>query len=254
MDLFSCKNCIHNPAQGLTMGRGAGFCLQWGSVVERPEQTTCKYLHRKDLPAFLVREAVEEHADELADTRGMVDIYGHERLPLRSMDAGAPAILDPATHVVATYHALESARDVTADRRGELIGLFAGSVDGRTALFHASLVRRGMLGVASWQTRKDLVTALLDEIDSDVFFNDRDLVGLDGGPTDAARAAARWEVAYARLSGIQEFGWHAAMDVFKHPLRDLGDLVAAEDWPGFLHALGAVKNLCLSEMLLTNVA
>jgi hypothetical protein len=238
MDLFSCRNCIHNPAQGLTVGRGAGFCLQWGSVVERPGHTTCKYLHRKDLPAFLVREAVEEHADELSDTRGMVDLHGHDPIPLRAAEPGASPALDPATQVVASYHALDSAQDMTAHRRGELIALFAGSVDGRSALLHASLLRRGMLGAASWKTRKGLVTALLEEVDSDVFFNDKDLIGPD---SHAARAAARWEVAYARLSGIQEFGWHAADDRLKHPLRELGSQIADDDWTGLLGALSMLK-------------
>ena len=62
MDLFTCRNCIYNPTQGLTFGPGPGFCVQWGSLLERPERTTCKYLHRKDLPHFLVRDAQRERA------------------------------------------------------------------------------------------------------------------------------------------------------------------------------------------------
>jgi SOS regulatory protein LexA len=252
MDLFSCRNCIHNPAQGLTVGRGAGFCLQWGSLIERPEQTTCKYLHRKDLPAFLVRRATEEHADELSATRGMVDLHTHAPVAARGYDAGSSSLLDPANHVVASYHALDSGRDMTIERRGELIALFAGCVDGRWALLHASLVRRGMLGAVASQTRTTLVLALLEEVDSDVFFDERDLVAADGSPGDAARAAARWEVAYARLSGIQEFAWHAGDERLKHPLRELGDVVAGEDWPGLIRALAKLKEGWIDAVIAVN--
>jgi SOS regulatory protein LexA len=241
MDLFSCRNCIHNPAQGLTVGRGPGFCLQWGSVIERPEQTTCKYLHRKDLPAFLVRRATEEHADDLSATRGMVDLHGHAPVPARRYVAGSSTLLDPANHVVASYHALDSGGDMTMERRGELIALFAGSVDGRWALLHASLVRRGMLGSVASHTRTTLALALLEEVGSDVFFDERDFVASEGSPGDSTPAAARWEVAYARLSGIQEFAWHAGNERLKHPLRELGGAVAAQDWPELVCALEGLK-------------
>ena len=49
-ELFSCRNCIQNAGQSLTTGHGSGFCLTHNSVIPDPIRTTCKFLHRKDLP------------------------------------------------------------------------------------------------------------------------------------------------------------------------------------------------------------
>src|ERR1700678_3918496 len=73
-ELFSCRNCIHNASQSLNVGRGAGYCLKHDSVLERPEKSTCKYLHRKDLPRFVVDEGLREHAAEFAGFSGIVSL------------------------------------------------------------------------------------------------------------------------------------------------------------------------------------
>src|SRR5262245_27949066 len=65
-ELFSCRNCIRNAGQSLLIGTGSGFCLQYESVIRDPDRTTCKYLHRKDLPCFVVEEGTREHAAEFA--------------------------------------------------------------------------------------------------------------------------------------------------------------------------------------------
>lgn len=237
-DLFSCRNCIHNPAQGLTLGPGAGFCLTWGSIIDRPEQTTCKYLHRKDLPMFLARRGVQEHEEEFSQVAYMADLETHEPLVPRAYDSDAmleAERLDTATRAVAAYHALDSAPDTTAQRRDWTLATFAGAADGRKAMTHASLVRRMLTsgGLTRIWTRR--VLDLLDEIDSDVLFRAIDLLEAGGA------AAARWEVAHARLSCVQEFGWHAAREQLMYPMTELGAHVAEEDWNGFLLALGRLK-------------
>ena len=65
-ELFSCRNCIHNCGQSLNVGRGPVYRLQHDSVIPDPGLITCKYLHRKDLPNFVVDEGVREHAAEFA--------------------------------------------------------------------------------------------------------------------------------------------------------------------------------------------
>ena len=66
--------------QGLSLGRGQGYCLQFGCLIEQPHRTTCKYQHRKDLPIHLVQAGKAEHAAELADTDGPVDLVTKEQL------------------------------------------------------------------------------------------------------------------------------------------------------------------------------
>jgi hypothetical protein len=237
-DLFSCRNCIHNPVQGLTLGRGAGFCLRWGSIIEQPERTTCKYLHRKDLPLFLVREAVQEHAEEFSHAVTMADLESGKSIVLEAYDNdGMPGAerLDTADRAIAAYHELESSRDATAHRRALTVATFAGAADGRKAIAHASLLRRALLdgGLSSLWMRRML--DLIDEVDADVLVPAMDIMEHDG------TMAAKWEVAHARLSGVQELGWHLENDAMKYPMMELGAYAADEDWKGFLTALGGLK-------------
>ncbi|WP_437581297.1 hypothetical protein [Sorangium sp. So ce887] len=237
-DLFSCRNCIHNPAQGLTLGPGAGFCLTWGSILDQPEQTTCKYLHRKDLPMFLARDGIREHEDEFSQVAYMADLETHAPLVPRAYDSDdVPDAerLDNVTRAVAAYHALDSAPDTTVQRRSLTLATFAGAADGRRAMMYASLVRRVLASGAPARMWTRRVLDLLDEIDTDVLFRAADLLEAGGA------AAARWEVAHARLSCIQEFGWHAAREELMYPMMELGAHVAEEDWNGFLLALGRLK-------------
>ena len=78
-ELFSCRNCIHNCGQSLLIGQGSGFCLQHESVIWEPDRTTCKYLHRKDLPYFVVEEGTREHAAEFAGFPFLVSL-DHEKI------------------------------------------------------------------------------------------------------------------------------------------------------------------------------
>ena len=79
-ELFSCRNCIHNCGQSPLIGSGSGFCLQHESVILAPERTTCKYLHRKDLPNFVVDEGTREHAAEFAGFPLLVSLDAKEPL------------------------------------------------------------------------------------------------------------------------------------------------------------------------------
>lgn len=244
MDLFSCRNCIHNPAQGLTLGRGPGFCLQWGSIVADPEQTTCKHLHRKDLPMFLVREAMEEHAEELSGAVAMVDLATHAPIAPRAYDERdlpqAPR-LDLTTRAVAGYHAAASAREATPIQRVGLIATFAGATEARRALVHACLVRRAMLSDLPRSLWLQSVLDLVQELDQRLAVDAGDVVGAAGEPEQIARAAALWETGLARLSGLQEYGWHAAVETLEYPMQELGASVADQDWAGFLLTLGRLK-------------
>ena len=77
-ELFSCRNCIQNCGQSLLIGRGAGYCVKHDTVLFYPERTTCKYLHRKDLPRFVVDEGLREHASEFGGFSGIADLLEHK--------------------------------------------------------------------------------------------------------------------------------------------------------------------------------
>jgi hypothetical protein len=235
MDLFSCRNCIYNPSQGLTLGMGSGYCMKWRSLIERPGQTTCKYLHRKDLPRFLTEESLLEHAEEFAACPSMADLASHEPRAQRAPSENRDASINPLTWEVITCH---SSDDRRLAARFPLF--FAGSVDGERAMVHACLVRGGLhpgpLSAQGW----DWASSLLDDLDRDVFLDGSALLETGTPPGDALQSA-RWEVFFARLSGLQELGWHASIDALKFPMDELGSVVAEQNWSALRDALGLLK-------------
>ncbi|HEU4410439.1 MAG TPA: hypothetical protein VFS43_34610 [Polyangiaceae bacterium] len=240
MGLFTCRNCIHNPAQGLTFGPGPGFCLQWGALLKQPDRTTCKYLHRKDLPHFLVREAQVEHEAEFAANRALADVETHDDVPASAFDDRAlprAERIDPVTRAVANYYTLAAAPTVPLTRRSRLITLFAGSRDARRASAHACLVR----GMGDPQSRHEWfrrILGLIEEVDIEFVVSPSDLIGSG----EASKADVQWEIANIRLAAVQEYGWHLGREELKFPLNsELEALAADQKWDGFMAKLGELK-------------
>ena len=89
----------------------------------------------------------------------------------------------------------------------------------------------------TWFSSYRLIMALIQEVDTEPIFTPEILVGT----SEETNAEARWDVAFCRLSGIQEYGWHAgiealiwASDAVKEGLSDL-------NWNGLMHDLGQIK-------------
>jgi len=221
--------------QGLSLGRGQGYCLQYGSIIEQPDGTTCKYLHRKDLPDHLVHEGTAEHAAELADTYGPVDLVTKKQLLQKKYferDFWDTGTFDPALHAMALYHRPPVAGGPQAVGKWRLIQSYAGSSDARRALAYSSLVRRYMRHCGSWTSSYRLVLAQVEEVPEEVVVTPKQLA--EGADTDDAM----WEVLFCRLSALQEFGWHAGLAALKHPLNGASKKVAAGDWKGAYAELG----------------
>lgn len=224
-ELFSCRNCIHNCGQSLNVGRGPGFCLIHNSVIERPDHTTCKYLHRKDLPHFVVEEGVKEHAAEFTGFSGLVELDSKKPLPRLEYSeryAWEKGSFDPIVNAVAQYHKTEPS--------WILIQAFSGGVDGRRSLVHAALVRRYMDKCDTWTSSYRLMLALMQEIDSQPKFEAHALVIRAG--EDAAEVAedALWDVIFTRLSAVQEYGWHAGLQELMWATDSLNGALSQLDW------------------------
>jgi hypothetical protein len=206
-ELFSCRNCIHNPGQSLLIGPRSGFCLQHDSVIWEPERTTCKYLHRKDLPSFVVDEGTREHAAEFAGFPLLVSFDRKESIdPIRYSEKlrWEKSTFDPIVHIVAQYYKVEP--------RWILISALSGGVDGRRSLAHSSLVRHYMDRCGTWKSSYRLVLGLLEEIDIQPQFGPRELVHAGGISQAEAAEDATWDVFFARLAALQEYGWHAGLE------------------------------------------
>jgi hypothetical protein len=225
-ELFSCRNCIHNCGQSPLIGSGSGFCLQHESVILAPERTTCKYLHRKDLPNFVVDEGTREHAAEFAGFPLLVSLDAKE--PLEQVrysekfrwEKGA---FDPIVHALAQYYRVKP--------RWRFISAFSGGVDGRHALTHSSLVRHYMDHCGTWKSSLRLILGLVQEIDVEPFFDPRTLVRNSDTSESEAAIEATWDVVFARLSALQEYGWHAGLEAVMWASDAVNGGLAELDWP-----------------------
>jgi hypothetical protein len=207
IELFSCRNCIQNCGQSLNIGRGPGYCLQHNSVVVEPDRTTCKYLHRKDLPLFAVDEGAREHAAEFALFSGLVTLDTKtplQRVPYSERFQWEHGSYDPVLHAIAQYFKIAPA--------WAFIQSFSGGLDGRRSLTHASFVRRYLSHCGTWVSSYRLILGLIQEVDSEPLFDKSSIVLMKGDDIKEAKADARWDVVFCRLSGIQEYGWHAGLE------------------------------------------
>ena len=232
--LFSCRNCVHDCGQSLLIGRGVGFCVKHDSVLFRPERTTCKYLHRKDLPRFVVDEGLREHASEFAGFSGIADLAEHtpiERSHYSEKFAWERKQFDPINQSLAQYHKTKPA--------WIFLQAMSGGIDGRRSLAHASLIRRYMDNCGTWRSSYRFVLALVQELPSTPQFLDTDLNTDDAAPDAEIRQDAVWDVFFARLSGIQEYGFHSGIEGLMWATDQLNGAMTSLDWTALTKELDA---------------
>jgi len=151
---------------------------------------------------------------------------------------------DPQLNAIAGYHrrsdALNDEGNEESLPRWRVIQAFSGSIDGRKALGFASLVRRYMHHCDSWWSSYRFILGVIAEIDYEVFFRSDDIRSDNDVSEVEMRELATWEVFYARLSGIQEFGWHASMNSLKFPMRELSAHISSS-WSSIRSVLTGIK-------------
>jgi len=225
-ELFSCRNCIHNCSQSLHIGQGIGFCLKHDSVIREPSQTTCKYLHRKDLPQFVVDEGVREHAGEFAFFPGLVSLTMKqpiERVRYSERFVWEHGSYDPLVNAIAQYY--------KTNPHWAFIQGFTGGTDGRRSLTYSAFVRRYMDTCETWRSSYRLVLALVDEIDEDPRFDTRSIVVRNGDDPDVVMQEALWDVVFTRISGLQEYGYHAGLENVMWATDSLNGSLSELNWP-----------------------
>jgi hypothetical protein len=209
--------------------------LQHDSVIQEPERTTCKYLHRKDLPHFVVDEGIREHAAEFAGFPRLVTLDTKEpieRLQYSERFHWERKTFDPVVHAIAQYYKVGP--------RWVLISAFAGGVDGRRSLTHSSLVRHYMDRCGTWTSSYRLVLGLLQEIDVQPLFSPAALIP-DGTSAEALTEQALWDVVFVRLSAVQEYGWHAGLESLMWASDSVNGGLAEMDWPRLQQELARLR-------------
>ncbi len=224
-ELFSCRNCIHNSGQSINIGRDAGYCLKHNSVLSTPDKTTCKYLHRKDLPQFVVDEGVREHAAEFATFSGIVDLASHKsvaRVQYSERFVWERHKYDPLTHSLAQYRKISPS--------WVFIQAMSGGVDGRRDLAHAGLVRRYMDHCGTWKSSYRLILALVQELPVEPRFDEDDLNVTENSDPGQVCQEALWDVVFTRIGGIQEYGFHAGIENLMWATDELNGGLSTLDW------------------------
>jgi hypothetical protein len=225
-ELFSCRNCVHNAGQSLHIGRGQGYCMKHASLLVDPKDTTCKYQHRKDLPHFVVDEGRSEHAGEFAGFSELVSLSGHE--PIRKTAYSEKYSwehrqFDPVNNTLANYSRVKGKQWV-------LVQSFAGGIDGRRSLVHASLVRGYLDSSGTWTSTYRMALALVQQMTEPAQFPKQQLDLTDGEDEEAAREEARWDLFFTQLSGLQEYGWHAGLENLRWASDEVSGGLAELDW------------------------
>jgi hypothetical protein len=234
--LFSCRNCIHNCSQTLSLGFGDGFCVKHDSVIENPYDTTCKYLHRKDLPYFVVDEGVREHASEYVFFTNMATLS--DKKPLSLVRYSERHVWDnrhfsPIIHSLSQYHRMNPS--------WVFVQNFAGSADGIRAITHASLVRHYLDNCGNWKSSYRLILALLQEIHKTPYIADSELVLNEGYNRDEIKEDAFWEIIFSRLSALQEYGWHAGNEEITWITDKVNGSLTDFDWNSLSTELEHIK-------------
>jgi hypothetical protein len=226
-ELFSCRNCIHNPSQNIFVGLGDGYCVQHLSVIQEPLHTTCKSLHRKDLPDFVVEEGVEQHREEYAQFPELVKLGTME--PVRPM---------PSMMKAAEFSRYEETLNLPG-RRNILTEV---GTDGRRSLIRSSLIRRWLLEPESAELIKPILLAMLEEIDEDPKLKPEDLYVPRGYTHEELMPHSQFNILMNRIFALQEYGNHAGIEELHWATDSLGDDCLIEsDWHGLKQELSALK-------------
>jgi hypothetical protein len=202
------------------------------SLVDEPADTTCKYQHRKDLPSFVVDEGRSEHAAEFAAFTGLVTLRTKRALRKHLYSEKFDwerRQFDPVTNALAHYG--------RAGRSWVFIETFAGGVDGRRALVHGCLTRRYLQHCDSWTSSYRMVLALVDEMKTPPVFSEKSLCLNGYGDAGEVEGQARWDVFFCRLTGLQEYGWHAGVEDLMWASDGLNGSLSELDWDGVVKEL-----------------
>lgn len=242
-ELFSCRNCIHNAAQTLLIGNGIGFCLFHKSILRDSSRTTCKYLSRKDMPSFVVDEGVKEHAYEFAMFSSIVDMPTMapvERANYSEKHAWLNRSFDALTQNLAHSYKIKPT--------WVFVESLAGGSDGRRALAHSSLVRRYMANCRTWRSSYRFILALVQELPRTPHFEPEDMI--PEAESDIVQEAV-WDVFFTRISGVQEYGFHAGLEELMWATDHLNGALVRFEWTELRKDL-QLKSIEWTEKIITH--
>jgi hypothetical protein len=113
---------------------------------------------------------------------------------------------------------------------------------------YAAFVRRYMDTCETWRSSYRLVLALVDEIDQEPAFGSREiLTGQDDGAIGFDDA--RWDVVFTRISGLQEYGYHAGISSIMWAPDSLNGGLSELNWQSLRPELTKMREIWTNEIL-----
>jgi hypothetical protein len=94
----------------------------------------------------------------------------------------------------------------------------------------------------TWTSSYRLVLGLLEEVDETPYFGRKALFELDGQSLDEANSDALWDVVFARMSAIQEYGWHAGLEPLIWATDAVNGSLEQLNWPGLQVELSGLRD------------
>ena len=201
-NLFTCDNCIFNPAQYQEIGARVGYCLKHSSILRNSSHTTCHFFRRKDLPLFLSIESQKEHAKEFRVEEGIVFYYSRYEEQKRNYSekhVWETNTFDPYLHEVAIYH--------RSRKKWTYLQAFLGS---RNPIKHAvasSLIRRYIQQCGPQQDNYRLILSSINDLGERLELRPEDFrVDLEIDEFNDLKESYLKDIVLLRLYGVQEYG------------------------------------------------
>jgi hypothetical protein len=192
----------------------------------------------------VVDEGIREHAAEFALFSGLASLDTKKPVdPIRYSErfAWERGSYDPLLNAVAQYYKTKP--------HWAFIQGFTGGTDGRRSLTYCSFVRRYMDTCETWRSSYRLVLALLYDVDTEPLFDARAVVVAEGHDLSSSKEEALWDVVFARISALQEYGYHAGIEKLMWASDSLNGGLAELDWPKLRIELDRMRQVWIDDVL-----
>ncbi len=101
----------------------------------------------------------------------------------------------------------------------------------------------------TWRSSYRLVLALVDEIDEEPKFDARSILVGEGDNLESAAREALWDVVFTRLSGLQEYGYHAGLESVMWATDSLNGGLSELNWGALRTELSKMRLVWTEKIL-----
>lgn len=201
-NLYTCDNCLFNPAQYQDIGTKVGFCVKYGSLLKNPSHTTCRFFKRQDLPFFIAEEGHAEHYREFADTKGIVFYATKNVEPFKNYSqhhAWLTHTFDPYLHEVAIYQ--------KAEKKWMYLEAFSASRNPIKSIIYSSLIRTYLAQYGSQHDNYRMLLCLSADLGEKIVLQQQDFrVEITNAEFETLQETYLKDIVLMKLYAIQEYG------------------------------------------------